>query len=92
MQNMMKEMEALKAYMAELQETKDKLVAIEEKYDKSKQSVAEETREVRALEKRIKELKKELSLDKVVVEIKKILWPNIGKSIIDQWQYIETIH
>lgn len=92
MQNMMKELEALEAQMAELQETKDKLAAIEEKYDKSKQSVVEKTREVRALEKRIKELEKELSLDKVVVEIKKILWTNIGQSITDQWQYIETIH
>ena len=40
MQNMMKEMEALEAQMAELQGTKDKLAAIEEKCDKSKQSVA----------------------------------------------------
>jgi len=92
MQKMMKEIEALEAQMAELNEAKEKLATLNEKYDKSKQSVAEKTREVRALEKKIKELEKELSLDKVVAEIKKVLWANIGQSITDQWKYIETIH
>lgn len=78
--------------MAELNEAKEKLATLNEKYDKSKQSVAEKTREVKALEKKIKDLEKELSLDKVVAEIKKVLWANIGQSITDQWQYIETIH
>ena len=80
--------------MQALNEAKEKLVAVNEKYDKSKQSVAEKTREVRALEKKIKELEreKELSLDKGVAKIKKVLWANIGQSITDQWQYIETIH
>ena len=27
-----------------------------------------------------------------MAEIKKVLWANIGQSITDQWQYIETIH
>jgi len=78
--------------MAELKETKENLAKLEEKYDKSKQNVAERTREIRSLEKRIKELEKELTLDKTISEVKKILWAKIGQSITDQWQSIEAIH
>jgi len=92
MQKMMKEIQVLEAQMAELNQTKEKLATINEKYDKSKQYVAEKAREVKALKEKIKELEKELSLDKVVAEIKKVLWAKIGQSITDQWQYIETIH
>jgi len=92
MQNMMKELEALEVQMAELKETKEKLAKLEEKYDKSKQNVAERIREIRALEKRIKELEKELTLDKTISEVKKILWAKIGQSITYQWQSIEAIH
>ena len=52
----------------------------------------EKTREVRTLEKRIKELEKELTLDKTLIEVKKILWAKIGQSITNQWQSIEAIH
>jgi len=92
MQKLMKEIEVLEAQMAELNEAKDKLATVNERYDKSKQTVAEKGREVKALKEKIKELEKELTLDKVVAEIKKVLWANIGQSITDQWQYIETIH
>ena len=92
MQNMMKEIEALELQMAELKEAKEKLAKLEEKYDKSKQDVAEKGREVKALEKRIRELEKELTLDKTLAEVKRILWAKIGQSITDQWQSIETIH
>lgn len=68
------------------------LATVNERYDKSKQTVAEKEREVKALKEKIKELEKELSLDKVIAEIRKILWIYIGQSITDQWQYIETIH
>lgn len=78
--------------MAELKEAKETLAKIEEKYDKSKQNLAERVREIRALEKRIKELEKELTLDKTISEGKNILWANIGQSITDQWQSIETNH
>ena len=44
MQNMMKELQALEAQMAELNEAKEKLATLNEKYDKSKQSVAEKTK------------------------------------------------
>ena len=78
--------------MAELKEAKEKLAKLEEKYDKSKQNLAEKTREVRTLEKRIKDLEKELTLEKTLIEVKKILWAKIGQSITDQWQSIEAIH
>jgi len=88
----MKEIQALETQMVELKDVKDKLAQLEEKYDKSKQHLAERTREVRTLEKKIKELEKELTLDKAIAEIKKILWARIGQSITDHWQSIETIH
>lgn len=92
MQNMRKELEALEAQMAELKVAKEKLATLEEKYDKSKQNVAERTREIRTLEKKIKELESELTMNKTIVDVKKILWAKIGQSIIDQWQSIETVH
>lgn len=92
MKNMMKELQAPEEQMVELKDAKEKLAHLEEKYDKSKQQVAERTREARALEKRIKELEKELTMRKVIADVKKILSAKIGQSITDQWQYIETIH
>ena len=92
MQNMMKELQALEAQMNELKDAKGKLAQLEEKYDKSKQQVAEKTREARTLDRRIKELEKELTMGKVITEVKRIIWVKIGQSITDQWQYIETIH
>ena len=78
--------------MSELNQAKDSLAKINEKYDKSKQNVAEREREVKALKKRITELEKELTLDKVTSELKRVVWGNIGQSITDQWEYIEAIH
>ena len=78
--------------MRELNETREKLAKVNDRYDKSKQSVAEKGREIKALKDRIKELENELKLDKVVAELKIVLWANIGQSINDQWQYLETIH
>ena len=92
MQKMKREIEVLEAQMAELNQTKEKLATVNERYDKSKQSVAEKGREIKALKDKIKELEKELTLDKVTAELKTVLWTNIGQSITDQWQYIETIH
>lgn len=88
----MKEIKALEVQMAELKEAKEKLAKIEERYDKSKMDVVKKTREVKALEKRIKEMEKELTLDKNLAEVKKVLWAKIGQSITDQWQSIQTIH
>ena len=78
--------------MEELKKARENLDKINEKYDKSKQSVAEKGREIKALKERIKELEKELTLDKVTTELKKIIWLNIGQSITDQWHYIETMY
>ena len=78
--------------MTELKEAKEKLAKLEASYDKSKMAVAEKTREIKTLENKIKALEKELTLDKTIVEIKKILWAKIGQSITDQWQSIQTIH
>ena len=71
--------------MAELNEAKEKLATLKEKYDKSKKSVAEKAREVKALKEKIKELEKELTLEKIVAETKKFFWANIGQSITYQW-------
>lgn len=92
MQKLMSEIKILEAQMIELNEAKENLAKINEKYDKSKQNVAEKGREIKALKEKIKELEKELTLDKVVAEVKTVLWANIGQSITDQWQYIETIY
>ena len=92
MQKLKNEIQALEAQMAELKEARENLVKLNERYDKSKQTVAEKGREIKALKDKIKELEKELTLDKVIAELKTVLWANIGQSITDQWQYIDTIH
>ena len=92
MQKLKNEIQALEAQMTELKEAREKLAKINEKYDKSKQSVAEKGREIKALKEKIKELEKELTLDKVIAKLKIVLWANINQAVIDQWQYIVTIH
>lgn len=77
--------------MLELNQAKDSLAKVNERYDKSKKNVAEKERDIKALKKRITELEKELTLDKVTAELKTVLWANIGQSITDQWHFIETI-
>ena len=54
--------------------------------------VAKRTREVKALENKVRSLEKDLSLHKPLAKIKKILWNNIGQYITDQWRSIQTIH
>ena len=92
MQKLKNEIQALEAQMAELNEARESLAKLNEKYDKSKQIIAEKGREIKALKEKIKELEKELTLDKVVAHLKTVLCANIGQSITDQWQYIETVH
>jgi len=85
MEEMMKEIKTLELQMTELKETKEKLAKIEVRYDKSKMDVAEKIRVIKTLEKIIKELEKDLTLNRTLAEIKKILWAKIGQSIADQW-------
>jgi len=92
MEEMMKEIKTLELQMTELKEAKEKLAKIEERYEKSKMDVAEKTRTIKTLEKRIKDLEKDLTLNKTLAEIKKILWAKIGQSITDQWPSIKTIY
>lgn len=92
MEEMLKAVKELEIQMTELKEAKEKLAKLEASYDKSKMIVAEKTREIKTLDNKIKALEKELTLDKTMVEIKKILWAKIGQSITDQWQSIQTIH
>ena len=58
MQKLRKEIQVLESQMTELNQAKDSLAKINEKYDKSKQNVAEREREVKALKKKIAELEK----------------------------------
>ena len=92
MQKLRKEIQVLESQMSELSQAQDNLAKINEKYDKSKQNVAEREREVKALKKRIAELEKELTLDKVTAELKRVIWTTIGQSITNQWEYIEAIY
>lgn len=78
--------------MIEVKEAKEKLAKLEASYDKSKMTVAEKQREIKALDSRIKALEKELTLDKTLAEIKKIPWAKIGQAITDQWRSIQAIH
>ena len=92
MEEMMKEIKTLELQRKNLKEAKEKLAKIEEKYDRSKMDVAEKARTIKILEKRIKELEKDLTLNKTLAEIKRILWAKIGQSITDQWPSIQTIY
>ena len=91
MQKLQAEIQVLESQMKELDEVKKTLAKVNEKFDKSKQNEAAKEREIKALKKRISELEKELALEKVTAELKAVLWGNIGRSITNQWQYIETM-
>ena len=68
------------------------MAKVEQSYDKSKMNVAEKTREVKALENKVRALEKDLSLDKTLAEIREILWSNITQSLSDVWRSIQTIY
>ena len=84
MQEMMRAVKELEIQMLELKEAKEKLAKLEVSYDKSKITVVEKTREIKALDNKIKYLEKELILHKTLLEIKSILWTKIGQSITYQ--------
>ena len=76
----------------EEKQAKEKLEELDAKYDKSKMTVAEQGREIKALKEKIKALEKELNLESTMAEIKRILWAKIDQSITKQWKSIKTIH
>jgi len=49
------------------------LAKVEQSYDKSKINVAEKTREVKALQNKVRTLEKDLTMDKPLAKIKGIL-------------------
>ena len=64
---------------------------MEQRYDLSKINVAKKTREIKGLENLVKSLEKDLTFEKPLTEIKRILWANITKSINDVWPSIQII-
>jgi len=74
-----------------LQKVKEQFVTLEKKYDLSKIKFAEKVRENKGLEQKVKSLEKDLTFDRPLVEIKKILWANITQSINDVWPSIQKI-
>jgi len=90
-EELIKAMEELRLQVSELKQVKEKLAKVEKSYDKSKLSVAEKIREVKALENKVRTLEKDLTLDKPLAEIKGILWTNINQSLSNVWPFIQTI-
>jgi len=81
-EELIKAMEEMKLQVSELKQVKEKLAKIEQSYDKSKISVAEKTREVKALQNKVRSLEKDLTMEKPLAEIKGILWTNITQSLV----------
>jgi len=71
MEEMMKVVKELEIQTAKVKEAKENLAKLEASYGKSKMTVAEKQREIKALDSRVKALEKELALDKTLAEIKK---------------------
>ena len=57
----------------------------------SKKTVADHTIEIKRLEKLVKALENDLSLEKPLREINEIIWNNSIQSIIDIWSFIQII-
>ena len=88
---LIKQMESLQLRVTKIQETKLQLVKLEEKYDTSKKTAADNTREIKRLEKLVQALEKDLSLEKPLNEINDILWGNIIELIKGIWPSIQAI-
>ena len=81
----------MKLQVTELHRTKVQLTSLEQKYDLSKMSVADKTREVNRLEKLVHKLEKDLTLKKPLKEINEIIWDNIIQSIKNIWPSIQIM-
>ena len=62
----MKAVKELETQVIEINEAKDRLAKLETNYDKSKMTVAEKQREIKALEAKVKNLESELLLGKTL--------------------------
>lgn len=78
--------------MTELQNLRFQLSTLENKYDQSKISITEKTREIKKLEKSVKVLEKDLVMERPLSELKEILWYNIIQSIKNIWPFIQIIY
>ena len=85
-------MNDLKLQVTELQHTKLQLINLEQRYDISKMSVADKSRVIKRLEKLVKALEKDLTLEKPLREINKIIWDNIIQTIKDIWPSIQIMY
>jgi len=84
-------MEEMKLQVSELQKVKEQYVTLEQRYDLSKINVSEKTREIKGLENKLKSLEEDLTFDKPLADIRKILWVNITQSTNDVWPSIQII-
>lgn len=84
-------MEEMKLQVTKLQKVKEKFITLEQKYDVSKFNFAKEVRKNKGLTQHVKTLEKDLTFEKPLTDIKKILWTNIIESINDVWSSIQII-
>ena len=78
MQKLMSEIKILEAQMTELNEAKENLAKLNEKYDKSKQNVAEKGREIKALKEKIKKRRKSSPLTKWWLRSRQFCGPTLA--------------
>lgn len=90
-EELIKAMEELKLQVSELKLVKDQLAKAERNYDIFKINVVEKT-EIKALESKVKTLEHELTFDKPLAKIRKILWANTTQSINEIWAFIQVIY
>lgn len=90
-EELIKSMEDMKIQVSELQKVKEQYDTLEKKYDLSKINFAEKVRENEGLEQKVKSLEKDLTFDKPLAYIKKILWTNITQAINDVWPSTKII-
>jgi len=82
-EDLIKSMVEMKLQVTELQKVKEKFTTLEQNYDLPKINYAEEKRKNKGMAKKIKTIEKDLTFDRPLAEIKKILWTNIIDSIND---------
>lgn len=81
----------MKLQVTELQKVKEKFNTLKQKYDVSKINFAEEVRKNKGLTQQVKTLENDLTFERPLTDIRKILWNNITQSINDVWSSIQII-